>query len=119
MLEEAIKENTAAVRELIAALEKTPTATQEKPAKKPQAASTSSKEKIAASSETAPASKKDTLKEPTEYTDVQTAITALAQAKGRDAAVAVLADFGVKKGAELMPGQYAEVVASAQEAANA
>jgi len=48
--------------------------------------------------------------------DVNTAIIGLAKAKGRDAAVAVLQQFGVTKVPELKPAQYADVIAAAQKA---
>jgi antitoxin (DNA-binding transcriptional repressor) of toxin-antitoxin stability system len=48
--------------------------------------------------------------------DVNAAIIGLAKAKGRDAAVAVLKEFGVAKAPELKPEQYAAVVAAAQKA---
>jgi hypothetical protein len=40
------------------------------------------------------------------YDDVKAAILKLSAAKGRDAAVAVLKQFGVAKGTELTPEQY-------------
>lgn len=48
--------------------------------------------------------------------DVNAAIIGLAKAKGRDAAVAVLKDFGVAKAPELKADQYAAVVAAAKKA---
>lgn len=48
--------------------------------------------------------------------DVNAAIIALAKAKGRDAAVAVLGTFGVAKAPELKAEQYADVVAAAKKA---
>jgi hypothetical protein len=48
--------------------------------------------------------------------DVNAAIIALAKSKGRDAAVAVLQQFGVAKVPELKPEQYAAVMAAAKEA---
>lgn len=50
------------------------------------------------------------------YTTVVSAINKLAQGKGRDAAVAVLSKFGVTRGPELKPEQYADVIASCEEA---
>lgn len=51
------------------------------------------------------------------YQDVTAAINAVAKAKGRDAAVAVLAKFGVKRGPELTPEQYADAIVACKEAA--
>lgn len=48
--------------------------------------------------------------------EVNAAIIALAKAKGRDAAVAVLGTFGVAKAPELKVEQYAAVVAAAKKA---
>jgi hypothetical protein len=48
--------------------------------------------------------------------DVNAAIIGLAKGKGRDAAVAVLKEFGVAKAPELKPEQYAAVVAAAKKA---
>lgn len=48
--------------------------------------------------------------------DVNAAIIALAKAKGRDAAVAVLGTFGVAKAPELKVDQYADVVAATKKA---
>lgn len=48
--------------------------------------------------------------------DVNAAIIGLAKAKGRDAAVAVLKEFGVAKAPELKAEQYPAVVAAAKKA---
>jgi hypothetical protein len=50
------------------------------------------------------------------YPSVVSAINKLAQGKGRDAAVAVLSKFGVTRGPELKPEQYAAVIAACEEA---
>jgi len=50
------------------------------------------------------------------YTTVVSAINKLAQGKGRDAAVAVLSKFGVTRGPELKPEQYAAVIAECETA---
>ncbi|WP_374312467.1 hypothetical protein [Dongia sp.] len=44
------------------------------------------------------------------YDDVKAAILKLSAAKGRDAAVAVLKQFGVAKGTELTPEQYPDAL---------
>jgi hypothetical protein len=48
--------------------------------------------------------------------EINAAIIALAKARGRDAAVAVLAQFGAAKVPELKPTQYAAALAAAQGA---
>ena len=48
------------------------------------------------------------------YSDVQAATTALAAAKGRDAAVACLAEFDVKNGKDLPEDQWARYVERAR-----
>ena len=50
------------------------------------------------------------------YTSVVSAINKLAQGKGRDAAVAILSKFGVTRGPELKPEQYAAVIAECETA---
>lgn len=53
---------------------------------------------------------------PTTYAEVVAAVTKVANAKGRDAAVGVFAAFGVANGKELKPEQYAAVVAACAKA---
>lgn len=53
--------------------------------------------------------------EPLTYNDVKPLILKINTAKGREAATAALAKFGVSRGPELKPEQYAEFVAHAQE----
>lgn len=50
------------------------------------------------------------------YQDAAAAITKLARAKGRDAAVAVLARFGAAKLPDVKPEQFAAVIAACEEA---
>ena len=50
------------------------------------------------------------------YDSVVSAINKLAKGKGRDAAVAVLSKFGVTRGPELKPEQYADVIATCEAA---
>lgn len=52
-----------------------------------------------------------------EYADVQAATTALAAAKGRDAAIGCLAEFDVKNGKDLREDQWGAYVARAKELA--
>jgi hypothetical protein len=51
-----------------------------------------------------------------EYGDVSAAVLALVKAKGRDAAVAVLSEFGVPHAKELQPGQWAEALKALTDA---
>lgn len=53
------------------------------------------------------------------YPDVVAAINKLATAKGRDTAVALLGEFGVSKGPELKPEQFAEFIEKATAATGA
>jgi hypothetical protein len=48
--------------------------------------------------------------------DLNAAIIGLAKSKGRDAAVAILGEFGAAKVPELKPEQYADVLAAVQKA---
>ena len=123
-LEQAIQENTAAIRELIAALGKgapsqaaapTETATVEepkveKPAKEkkqsaPAAMPESKEEAAAAADDPAPVS----------YDDCAQAVTKLAKSKGRPAAVALLGQFDLKtlQDAKDKPELLAQVKAAA------
>ena len=123
-LEQAIQENTAAIRELIAALGKgapsqaaapTETATVEepkveKPAKEkkqlaPAATPESKEEAAAAADDHAPVS----------YDDCAQAVTKLAKTKGRPAAVALLGQFDLKtlQDAKDKPELLAQVKAAA------
>lgn len=56
---------------------------------------------------------------PVSYPDVVTAINTLAKAKGRDAAVDLLAQFGAAKGPDLKPEQFAEFIQKATAATGA
>jgi hypothetical protein len=53
---------------------------------------------------------------PATYEQAAKAITALSRAKGRDAAVAVLSQFGASKLPDVKPDQFAAVVAAAEKA---
>jgi hypothetical protein len=80
---------------------------------KPAAAAASAE----AQAQTAPAATTaESRSEPVVIGDVNAAIIALAKAKGRDAAVALLGTFGAAKAPELKPEQYADVVAAAKKA---
>ena len=125
-LEQAIRENTEAVRELIAALGSTnsvfaPAANEAvaQPAPAPKAAPAKAKPAPAPKAEepVVPAPAPAPAAEPAiPYTDVATAVTDLAKAKGRQAAVDLLASFDVARATELKAEQYASVIAAAKVA---
>jgi len=128
-LEAAIQENTNALREFIALWSKMNLASEGRAAPPPTSKRTKAEPATAA---TAPASDESAQPKPQEKTEpvvdaaaktaaiavpeVNTAIIALAKAKGRDAAVAVLKQFGVAKVPELKAEQYADVIAAAKKA---
>lgn len=103
-----------------------PKATKPKAEPKPQVAEAAEGNDAAASSApaspAAPAASSTDSEQPAAdapavtIADVNAAIIGLAKAKGRDAAVAVLKDFGVAKAPELKADQYAAVVAAAKKA---
>lgn len=128
-LELAITENTNAIRDLIAAIgnglhatgaqvaavvkEAKPKAEKKQETAKPEvadtpttAAETAAPEQKAESSEAKPAT----------YDDAAKAITGLAKAKGRDAAMAVLAQFSAAKLPDVKPEDFAAVITAATEA---
>ena len=123
-LEQAIQENTAAIRELIAALGKgapsqaaapAETATVEDPkAEKP------TKEKKQSAPAATPESKEDAAAAadepaPVSYDDCAQSVTKLAKSKGRPAAVALLGQFDLKtlQDAKDKPELLAQVKAAA------
>jgi hypothetical protein len=144
-LEATIAENTAALRELIAAIKAgvPTTAAQvaavveqatDKPttpakAEAPEAAKPTTKAKNTQAAATAPAPQPSTATDagastdaaapaPT-YQDAAAAVTNLAKTKGRDAAVAVLTKFGAAKLPDVKPEQFADVIAACAEAVEA
>ncbi len=70
------------------------------------------KQEATSAPEAAPAS-------PASYPDVVAAINKLAAAKGRNAAVEMLGEFGVSKGPDLKPEQFAEFIVKATAATEA
>lgn len=105
-LEAAIQENTAAIKQLIAVMSGKPGVTPEvkASASKPAAASSVSSpaEKSAPASSAAIA-----------YDDVKKITLALAK-QNRDAAVAVLKEFGAENALKLKPEQYADFMKKAE-----
>ena len=136
-LEIAIQENTAAIRELIAAISNgIPTTAQQvaavvteakaeaKADKKTKAEKTEKTEAEAPKSDAAPAATQEQKDEPAaaddeevvySYQDAANAITALSKAKGRDAAVALLKAFSANNLKEVKPEDYAALIAKAAE----
>lgn len=145
-LEQAIQENTAVLRELIAVMKgaqvATPVVVEETEAKKSadtataQDSSTAKKTSARASAaktetpkqepvatpepkeEVAPAADEDEGPAAT-YQDAATAITQLSKVKGRDAAVALLKKFGASKLPEVKPEDFNAIVAEANVQAGA
>jgi hypothetical protein len=118
-IELALADNTAALRELAALLARVsvPAAAEAPPAPKSRSAAptaptspTAEVEPAAAPATTVAAS------EPT-YDDIKRAIIAVSAKKGRDAAVALLAEFGAAKGPDLQgtPEKFGPFVARAAE----
>lgn len=126
-LEQAISENTAALRELMATIAKqsatlgasdtaTPAPKPEKPAKKeaeakktdaPSTGTTKESTESAAPSGTG----ESTGQSGPTYDDVKVKILTLSKEKGREPTVALMARHGVQKGPDLKPSQYAEFIA--------
>lgn len=130
-LEQALAENTAAIRELITALSTNPVAAPvpvpvpeetrkpetvadaEPEKKKPEAKKEAEKE---AEKEKTPEPAPEKAPEQPTYQETAAAITKLSRAKGRDAALAVLAQFNAAKLPEVDPSQFSAVLAAVQEA---
>jgi hypothetical protein len=109
-LELAINENTQAIRDMIAAIMAN------------GVSAPVAKAKPAAKSEPTPAPvapvAEATAGTPS-YQDAAQAVTKLSRIKGRDAAVALLAQFGAGKLPEVKPEQFAEVITAANIAIGA
>lgn len=82
---------------------------------KPEAASTQPTAETTAAPEPKAEPSAASADAPT-YQDAAAAITKLSRAKGRDAAVAVLASFGAAKLPDVKPEQFADVIAAAAKA---
>lgn len=141
-LEIALQENTATMRELIAALNNmphigTPVAApieepvveqteepaevaQEPATEKPTGRSAKKSQEPAATPEPkAEPAAAEPQAEPVTYEQVSQAIKKLAATKGRESAVEVLRAHGVAKGTDLQPKQYAAVYRDAVQAQEA
>lgn len=114
-LEQALQDLTAAIREQTAAVVAANGSAPAAPAE-PVKATKKVVKAEADEAPTKPAAKKaaapaeDDADEAIPYADVQKQIIAVANAKGPEAARAVLKKFGVTKGQELKTEQYAEVI---------
>lgn len=130
-LEAALQENTAVMRELIARLTSTPISTEAPP--KPDAKTVNTSRTAEAVNKPAAdaLAKKDAATaqeltgdaapaggDTTTYEDVKRAILEVSKAKGRDAAIKVLAQFGATKGPDLQskPETFGPFVAAAKAA---
>ena len=136
-IEQALAENTSAIRELIAAIRagvpttaaqvaavvaEAPAAETAKakiPAKDPAAAEVSDAAehgKTAAQAVEALAGHANKPTPTATYEDAKAAVLKISKEKGRDAAVAVLSTFGVQKLPDLQPENYGPLVAKVDEA---
>lgn len=136
MLETAIQENTAAIRELIATIARGLPASAaqvaavvaQAPQKTKQAQATvanngaSSTQEVTSSApadaaapepSAAPAAPQPAAEASVSYDQVKTSILDLAKTKGRDAAMSLLAEFSAAKGTDLKPDQFAPFLAKA------
>ncbi|WP_369952289.1 hypothetical protein [Ralstonia syzygii] len=117
-LEVAIQENTAAIRDLIAAIASGAAL----PAAAEKVVAAASKPRAEAKQEAAaPASTEGGEKGAVEvsYNDAASVITKLSRGKGRDAALKVLQQFGADNLKGVKPEQFADVMAAAQKALEA
>jgi hypothetical protein len=117
-LEAVIQENTSALRDLISQLQagKAPAAIKVAETVVKAAKETS---KAVAEAEKPKAEKTEASAVEMSIDAVKKATTDLAKAKGRDAAVAVLAQFGAKNANEVKPEAYADFIAAATKAQEA
>ncbi|NYT45121.1 hypothetical protein H0A64_09835 [Alcaligenaceae bacterium] len=135
-LEIALAENTAAIRELIAKLSTGATIPQDAVADKPATTAKSTKatktdpksDAAPASEQTPPASDNsknstsesneasDSATEQPTYQEVAALITKVSRTVSREAAVELLDGFGAKRGPDLKPEQFADVVAACEKA---
>lgn len=121
-LEEALRENTAAVRELIAVLKavlKAPAAPVEyKPTTAVAAEDNPTMPAVEPVADPAPTQPTaEAVADPApSYKDVAASVTKLAREKGRDAALAVLTKFGAAKLPDVKPDCFAAVIAACEEA---
>lgn len=115
-LENAIAENTAAIHELIRALKASPAATPlpetavatpakkqatEPAASKPSSGSTKTEAESVAPSATGTSAQEFTEENPLDFKTLSKRFVKLIETKGRDAALTVLADLGLKDGEKL------------------
>lgn len=113
-IEQALAENTSAIRELIAAIRAgVPTTAARVAAEVPDAAEHG---KTAAQAVEALAGHANKPTPTATYEDAKAAVLKISKEKGRDAAVAVLSTFGVQKLPDLQPENYGALVAKVDEA---
>lgn len=123
-LEQALQENTVAIRELIAALTNhapTPAPTKEveaaaeKAVEKAKAKAPAKKTEPAVETAANRSSDADATSDAVTYSQVSDAVLKLVAAKGRAAATDILTDMGLKSAREAKPEQYAELLAKVAE----
>ena len=114
-LEQTITENTEAIRELIATLKQNPAASTNAASNAASTNAASTNAPPAASTNAPPAAKLAV--EPLKYEAIQKPFLKLAN-KDRPAAVALLAQLGVKKLDGVKTEQYAEVLSLIEEQLN-
>lgn len=100
------------------AKEAKPKAEKKQEAAKPEAASTqpTAEQSAAPEQKAEPSAAKAGEAPAATYDDAANAVTKLARTKGRDAAIAVLSQFGATKLPEVKPEDFAAVIAAATEA---
>ncbi|AQW29107.1 hypothetical protein JK151_08970 [Ralstonia syzygii subsp. celebesensis] len=118
-LEVAIQENTAAIRDLIAAIASGAAV----PAAADKVVAASTKSKTEAKQEAVPPVANTEAAEEgapaVTYNEAASVITKLSRAKGRDAALKVLQGFGADNLKGIKPEQFADVMGAAQKALEA
>lgn len=124
-LEVAIAENTAAIRDLIAALSKAPAIPAAEPKAEPAPKAEKPKPELQLEPKVEEQKPEPKAEEPkaaaaaVDYADVQAAILTLNRARGRDVVLEVLGRFNATKGPELDPADYEAALDALREEASA
>ena len=112
-LEQTITENTAAIKNLTAALEAHVAASLAKSTPAPDATPPSTdKPAERAPKDTKPAAKSAKPAAEVEFKDIEAPFIAYVKKAGREPAVTLLGELGVKRLSELKPEQYAKALAA-------
>ena len=116
-LEQAITENTAAIKNLTAALEAHVVASLAKSTPAPEATLPSTdKPAERAPKDTKPAKPAAKSAAEVEFKDIEAPFIAYVKKAGRDPAIVLLGELGVKRLSELKPEQYAKALAAIEKA---